>query len=245
MYMMIPFNFSQATLLGTLHTNEEEFLKDFKSLAWLTYRNGYPPAENGSFTSDKGWGCMMRSGQMLLCNTLLRQRFGRNWRISDLTNENMTDYASIMAKFIDSLTSPYSIQRISLEGKHFDLAVGSWFGPNTISQIINRLCTDLVISVPLDSTIYTNEVRHQFKDNKGKKGMLLLMNLLLGIGKINPIYFESILKLFDLKYCMGIAGGRPNSSLYFVGYQGERLIYLDPHNLRESLIYLIRCAFTR
>lgn len=34
---------------------------------------------------------------------------------------------------------------------------------------------------------------------------------------------------------MGIAGGRPNSSLFFAGYQGDNLVYYDPHFIRPSL----------
>lgn len=30
-------------------------------------------------------------------------------------------------------------------------------------------------------------------------------------------------------------GGKPNFALYFVGYQGNDLIFLDPHFVQESL----------
>jgi Peptidase family C54 len=38
----------------------------------MTYRSGIQESIAGKFSSDAGWGCMMRSGQMLLANTLLR-----------------------------------------------------------------------------------------------------------------------------------------------------------------------------
>ncbi|KAI9144682.1 hypothetical protein BKA69DRAFT_727978 [Paraphysoderma sedebokerense] len=36
-------------------------------------------------------------------------------------------------------------------------------------------------------------------------------------------------KCFELKWCVGIAGGRPSSALYFHGYSNSRLLHLDPH----------------
>ena len=34
---------------------------------------------------------------------------------------------------------------------------------------------------------------------------------------------------------VGIAGGRPSSSHYFIGHQGEQFFYLDPHSTRPAL----------
>ena len=80
----------------------KEFLDDFESKIWFTYRSNFPAikksgdskptavstllrsqtVDQGGFTSDSGWGCMIRSGQSLLANTLLILRLGRgmeNW----------------------------------------------------------------------------------------------------------------------------------------------------------------------
>lgn len=32
--------------------------------------------------------------------------------------------------------------------------------------------------------------------------------------------------------CIGIVGGRPSSSLYFIGFQEENIVYLDPHHVQ-------------
>lgn len=70
------------------------FLDDFESRLWFSYRSGFPAipksqdpratasmsfsvrlrsqlTEQGGFTSDTGWGCMIRSGQSLLANAML------------------------------------------------------------------------------------------------------------------------------------------------------------------------------
>ena len=77
-----------------------DFLDDFESRIWLTYRSNFPAikksqdpnasaamslslrlrhqlVDQGGFTSDTGWGCMIRSGQSLLANALVMQRLGR------------------------------------------------------------------------------------------------------------------------------------------------------------------------
>lgn len=75
------------------------FLDDFESRVWMTYRSDFAPipksAENmgglsfftnlrsqlpdqaAGFTSDSGWGCMIRSGQCVLANALLNLQLGR------------------------------------------------------------------------------------------------------------------------------------------------------------------------
>jgi cysteine protease ATG4 len=76
------------------------FLDDFESRIWMTYRTGFelipkstdPRAvaalsftmrlktsfsDQNGFSSDTGWGCMIRSGQSLLANALSVTRLGR------------------------------------------------------------------------------------------------------------------------------------------------------------------------
>ena len=59
----------QATLI--------QFLKDFQSRIWLTYRKDFPKIEPSSFTSDVGWGCMLRTAQMLLAQGFVNALLSR------------------------------------------------------------------------------------------------------------------------------------------------------------------------
>ena len=56
------------------------FVDDFHSRVWITYRRGFPQIGGSTYTTDAGWGCTLRSGQMLLANSLQTHFFGRQWR---------------------------------------------------------------------------------------------------------------------------------------------------------------------
>lgn len=87
------------------------FLDDFEARVWLTYRSNFPAiprsqdpsalsamsltvrlrsqlGDQAGFTSDTGWGCMIRSGQSVLANALIMLRLGRGeWYSSDIKYE--------------------------------------------------------------------------------------------------------------------------------------------------------------
>jgi len=66
----------------TTHPNLNAFLVDFFSRTWLTYRSNFQRFEGGELTTDMGWGCMIRSAQMMLAQALTMHLLGRGTRHS-------------------------------------------------------------------------------------------------------------------------------------------------------------------
>jgi len=69
------FNLTKANKVIPPHV--KKFLKDFSSKIWLTYRSNFPPIEPTTYTTDMGWGCMLRTGQMLLAQAFIFHYLGR------------------------------------------------------------------------------------------------------------------------------------------------------------------------
>ncbi|KAL2170384.1 hypothetical protein VTG60DRAFT_4870 [Thermothelomyces hinnuleus] len=239
------------------------FLDDFESRIWMTYRTGFeliprstdPRATSAfsiamrlktslgdqtGFTSDTGWGCMIRSGQSLLANALLISRLGRDWR-------RMTDPDAerpILALFADDSRAPYSLHNFV---KHGELACGKypgeWFGPSATARCIQALANKHESSLRIYSTgdlpdVYEDSFMATAKpDGETFHPTLILVCTRLGIDKINQVYVEALISTLQMEQSIGIAGGRPASSHYFVGVQGQWLFYLDPHHPRPKLPY--------
>ena len=45
----------------------------------------------------------------------------------------------------------------------------------------------------------------------------------------DPLFSYLMQSLLALDHCVGIIGGKPKHSVYFVGIQDDKLVHLDPH----------------
>lgn len=54
-----------------------DYLNDnVKSRLLFTYRRNFPGIGESGMTSDRGWGCMLRCGQMVIAQALINQHLG-------------------------------------------------------------------------------------------------------------------------------------------------------------------------
>ncbi|KRT81154.1 Peptidase, partial [Oryctes borbonicus] len=223
----------------------DKIRRDITSKIWCTYRKGFVPIGGGEgLTSDRGWGCMLRCGQMVLAQALVNLHLGRDWYWDTETKDPI--YLKILQKFEDKRQAPFSIHQIALMGASEGKNVGEWFGPNTVAQVLKKLAkydewNSLVIHVALDNLVIINEIRDLCIPSQGNsdllnlwKPLLLIVPLRLGLTEINPIYLNGIQSCFKLKQSLGIIGGKPNLALYFIGCVDTEVIYLDPHTSQRA-----------
>uniref|UniRef100_A0A8C1VBF3 Cysteine protease n=1 Tax=Cyprinus carpio TaxID=7962 RepID=A0A8C1VBF3_CYPCA len=186
---------SPLVLLGQsyLFNSEDEvdgFRQAFVSCVWLTYRREFPQLEGSSLTTDCGWGCMLRSGQMLLAQGLLQHLMPPDWRWAECHPLTDVDF---------EVLKPRSPSRPA--GMSLPSFSSSWTSP--ISQ--------------RDPSSGSSEGHRRTPG-----GCPAASNE----PQVEALHRKNILKL---KCCIGIIGGKPKHSLFFIGFQDEQLLYLDPH----------------
>lgn len=64
--------------------------------------------------------------------------------------------------------------------------------------------------------------------------VLLLLPVRLGVDTLHQDYVAPLRAMFHLPQSVGVFGGRPRQSLYFVGVQGDNVFYLDPHVVQPA-----------
>ena len=66
-----------------------------------------------------------------------------------------------------------------------------------------------------------------------RAGSQRLTSAALPCAQVNPRYLGQLQAVLTWPQSAGIVGGRPSSSLYFVGTQGAHVLYLDPHDVQD------------
>ncbi|KAL1005773.1 hypothetical protein UPYG_G00063850 [Umbra pygmaea] len=277
----------------------ELFRQAFVSRLWLTYRREFPQLEGSMWTTDCGWGCMLRSGQMLLAQGLLMHLLPQDWswpeaqELADVDFEALRPrspsraggvpipsfgYSSspripttpqrasasagrgqrnrpesckdrqsdlihrrLVAWFGDVPLAPFGVHKLVELGRSSGKKAGDWYGPSVVAHILQRAVSqtsevqNIAVYVAQDCTVYKGDVVHLCSvsgleaSGPGWKSVIILVPVRLGGEALNTAYIKCVKNILDLKCCIGIMGGKPKHSLFFIGCQDEQLLYLDPH----------------
>ena len=186
--------------------------QDPKATASMSFRVRMQNLASPGFTSDTGFGCMIRSGQCILANALQVLRQGRDWRWQDHTVDSV--HCEILSLFADDARAPFSVHRFvehgaAVCGKY----PGEWFGPSAAARCIQDLANKhreagLRVYVSGDGAdVYEDKLKQIAVDDDGNwQPTLILVGTRLGIDKITPVYWEALKAALQMKQSIGIAG---------------------------------------
>eukprot|EP01084_Bolivina_argentea_P275704 470268_1 len=216
------------------HGNDGLIALDIYSKIWITYRSNFDKILSSSYASDAGWGCMLRSTQMLTAQALMIMNFDYGFNLSKISDAKSEDiYYSILTVFNDTYNNklhPLSIHNMLSYGcVLYNKPIGHWYGPME-SCFMMKKCIENDAELNSKIKVIVNDSQTINKsDISLNKCTLVFLSLRLGLGSLNLSYIKSIKRCFHLKECIGFIGGKPKKSLYFIGYQKDKLFYLDPH----------------
>ncbi|KAL5016112.1 hypothetical protein ScPMuIL_005701 [Solemya velum] len=250
----------------------ELFKQDFASRLWFTYRRDFPQLTGSKFTTDCGWGCMLRTGQMMLAQALIVHFLGKDWSVFLEQSREMNAYHhQIIRWFGDCLNdqNPFSVHRLVEIGQNYGKEPGDWFGPASVASILKEAMergyktqpalTDVCVYVAQDCTVYKEEVyqmvtrrpksttkltnsiesvevfSEETKNMPWQRAVVIFIPVRLGGEELNPVYIPCVQSLLAQDCCIGIMGGKPKHSLYFVGWQDSKLVYIDPHYCQDAI----------
>ena len=157
----------QTYILGkTYHPINDYHAKrdDEANLFWFTYRCDFLEIKPYGITSDAGWGCMLRSAQMLFAQVMRMHFKGRGWRAERSLKMKRQDsfLRNVLSWFADYPCAPrlgegsstisgggsgisgseswYSLHNMVAAGcARYDVLPGEWFGPGTACHVLRDL----------------------------------------------------------------------------------------------------------
>uniref|UniRef100_A0A0M3I7Z1 Cysteine protease n=2 Tax=Ascaris TaxID=6251 RepID=A0A0M3I7Z1_ASCLU len=218
------------------------FAIDYYSRIWLTYRTELSPLPGSSKTTDCGWGCTLRTCQMMLAQALVVLHLGREWRFWGDEEANRYrcgfghyDIVSLFGDHLDADLGLYRLMKIAKERNEHD-AVGNWYSACTAFGLIrdallsskSPLLRCLRMYCVTDGMLIQSEVAQL--SEQFRVPVLIVVYVQLGCHTISDCYRKHLISFLSLRNTVGIIGGRPRRSLYFIGsYDNKSLIFLDPH----------------
>ncbi|CAE7261280.1 ATG4D [Symbiodinium sp. KB8] len=213
------------------------------------------PLGGSGWTTDAGWGCMVRTAQMLLAHAWQRALGGPVWADLSLPPTEQPCHPVVLRWFSDLPMDwhPFSMHQVVNRGKAaYGMRPGEWYGPHKVALVMRDLLARQArqadgfvrCAVAQDATVFIDQL-HELCVDASREGstmqwesaLMLWVPLRLGLGPtIDPAFVPFVRRLLsDVPQCVGIVGGTPRHSLYFVGVDPSgKLLYLDPHTTQPA-----------
>ncbi len=195
--------------------------------------------------TDVGFGCMLRSLQMLLAHSLRLacvEEDNDAWlqlfsgdafdKVAEMLRSK-PGYAEMIGHFSDADGGMFSLPQLVKNGMKFGIHSWSWYSPRLACLIAAEIMNsrddgDLIIHVVTDRIVFQLEIETLFK-GRGH-GVLLLIPARLGTEQIEHHLKAQLIKWLRDPHCVGLIGGPGSRGLYsFATTEDDTILYLDPH----------------
>lgn len=176
---------------------EEIKMKElWHSIPYFTYRLNFSAIPGTALTTDVGWGCLHRSGQMMLAVALFRcLGIWESDRYCKAKRE-------VLAEFLDNNDVALSIHKICLTGTLYGKAPGEWFSPTVLANVMKLLIEPVFskIKVILANNTAVNKSAVEESLSAGNC-VILLVPQRFGLDNVNPLYFSTIKVRRTILHC--------------------------------------------
>lgn len=213
----------------------------FRSMKKFTYNEQIRYRKE--FISDVGWGCTIRSGQMVLFNMLLFKIIQA--RLDPAQSRNLEDRSiNLLNLFHDNKTTNFSFGNFiekSSEGagkklndywnaKEFFMACEGILKEN--NNLIRFLNVDIRLKVIIadDGAINVGAAKEALSRDMA---VLLVFNINIGCEENRRRFKKEFFDLIELQFFSGMIVGKRKEAYYVFGSYADKLLYLDPHKIRD------------
>lgn len=213
---------------GVVVESKEELEKALHERFYLfTYREGFEPiaAVTRRIETDQGWGCLLRTTQMLLSHFLAVYGHPSDRKLSlffDRSDES----------------APFSIHnmirrvwdRRAFKTEYWSPSQGCEAIKQTMHDATHtkQLETRVSVVTSCNGCIYADEVQRAFKE--GAEVVLVLASVRVSAAPyLTQETYLQMEKLMEQPQCLGVVGGIPGRSYYFFAHNQTQVFYFDPH----------------
>ncbi len=156
----------------------------FDSILWFSYRSNFPLISRSMYSSDTGWGCMLRSLQMVIAQAFQRHLSDTEWNARTgaggvgggaLAHPDACRImrSRIISLFADDPVSPYSIHRLVQLGDYYGKKPGQWYGPVLASHLA-RNANEMHLTDDAEKVDKAKKVKDGATDDEDQSGGSIL-----------------------------------------------------------------------
>lgn len=231
-----------VTIVGSGKYNGEEkavfAARSSERILFFSYRNCFPKLPNGS-TTDSYWGCLVRTGQMVMAHVFMRFYGGG---CSIFPEDRVEDLRTrVKPLFRDTPSAPFSIHQIEYATHDQGLKYARWLSPTQACKGVFAACEKYYQSgkrcpYPICCEDRNVNKAQVYQVLRRGEPVLILVPVVMGIKVLSDKYKRVLLRCLEMEHCCGVAGGYGKASVYFFGHQGSSVFYQDPHLVQSAYL---------